>query len=147
MWIMGIHLVAAITWIGGLLFLWLVLRPVLSRLPVQAQGQEILHRVEERFKTVRWISLITLVVTGFFNILREGGAARLETNWGGVLLIKLLFVAIVVGLTWVNDYLIFPNTVGESANPSSKQMSNLLNGAILILSLVIIFVGLYLVEV
>ena len=147
MWIMGIHLVAAITWIGGLLFLWLVLRPVLSRLPVQAQGQETLHRVEERFKTVRWISLITLVVTGFFNILREGGAARLETNWGGVLLIKLLFVAIVVGLTWVNDYLILPNTVGESAKPSSKQMSNLLNGAILILSLVIIFVGLYLVEV
>ena len=147
MWIMGIHLVAAITWIGGLLFLWLVLRPVLSRLPVQAQGQEILHRVEERFKTVRWISLITLVVTGFFNILREGGAARLETNWGGVLLIKLLFVAVVVGLTWVNDYLILPNTVGESAKPSSKQMSNLLNGAILILSLVIIFVGLYLVEV
>ena len=147
MWIMGIHLMAAITWIGGLLFLWLVLRPVLSRLPVQAQGQEILHRVEERFKTVRWISLITLVVAGFFNILQEGGAARLETNWGGVLLIKLLFVAIVVGLTWVNDYLIGPNTVGESANPSSKQMSNLLNGAILILSLVIIFVGIYLVEV
>ena len=147
MWIMGIHLVAAITWIGGLLFLWMVLRPVLSRLPVQAQGQETLHRVEERFKTVRWISLIALVVTGFFNILREGGAARLETNWGGVLLIKLLFVDIVVGLTWVNDYLIGPNTVGESAKPSSKQMSNLLNGAILILSLVIIFVGIYLVEV
>jgi putative copper export protein len=147
MWIMGIHLVATITWIGGLLFLWLVLRPVVSKLPVQSQGKETLHRVEERFRTIRWISLIILVVTGFFNILREGGAARLETNWGGVLLIKLLFVAIVVGLTWVNDYLIVPNTVGESANPSSEQMSHLLNRVILILSLVIVFVGVYLVEV
>lgn len=143
MLIMWIHLVAAITWIGGMLFLWLVLRPVLSSPTAGAEGLATLRRVEERFKTVRWASLLTLLVTGVYNLIHEGGSARLESSWGGVLMIKLLFVAIVMGLSGVNDFLITSGTEQGVAGPFSN-LKDMLSGVILILSLFIAFIAVYL---
>ncbi len=145
MLIMWIHLVAAITWIGGMLFLWLVLRPVLSSPSAGAEGLATLRRVEERFKTVRWASLLTLLVTGVYNLIHEGGSARLESSWGGVLMIKLLFVAIVMGLSGMNDFLLTTSTGQATSNPSIWQ-KDLLNGLILALGFLIVFIAVYLRE-
>ncbi len=145
MLIMWIHLVAAITWIGGMLFLWLVLRPVLSSPSAGAEGLATLRRVEERFKTVRWASLLTLLVTGVYNLIHEGGSARLESSWGGVLMIKLLFVAIVMGLSGMNDFLLTTSTSQATSNPSIWQ-KDLLNGLILALGFLIVFIAVYLRE-
>jgi putative copper export protein len=131
MFIMWLHLVAAITWIGGMLFLWLVLRPVLSGV----EGQETLRRVEERFKTVRWIGLLTLLATGIYNLIHEGGSARLESSWGGILMIKLFLVAVVMGLSGVNDFL---------GSASEGRQKDLINGLILALALLIVLIAIYL---
>jgi uncharacterized membrane protein len=140
-----IHLVAAITWIGGMLFVWLVLRPALSGLSSQSQGLQTLQYIEGRFRTVRWASLLTLVVTGIYNLIHEGGSARLESSWGGVLMIKLVLVAIVMGLSGINDFLITPGTGQGSSSPSSS-LKDLLSGVILVLSLFIVFIAVYLGE-
>jgi uncharacterized membrane protein len=145
MFIMWIHLVAAIAWIGGMLFLWLVLRPVLSSASSGAEGLATLRRVEERFKTIRWASLLTLLVTGVYNLIHEGGSARLESSWGGVLMIKLLFVAIVMGLSGMNDFLITSGAEQGVAGPPS-HLKDMLSGVILILSLFIAFIAVYLGE-
>ncbi len=143
MLIMWLHLVAAITWIGGMLFLWLVLRPILSSPSAGSDGLATLRRVEERFKTVRWASLLTLLVTGVYNLIHEGGSARLESSWGGVLMIKLLFVAIVMGLSGMNDFLLTTSTEQAVSNPSILP-KDLLNGLILALGLLIVFIAVYL---
>ena len=92
--VLWIHLVAAITFIGGLLYIQLVLRPVLST--SQSKGnsdaQDILRKTGQRFRTISWMSLITLILTGAFNMLSEGGSARIETAWGVVLMLKAVYL-------------------------------------------------------
>ena len=142
---MWIHLVAAITWIGGMLFLWLVLRPAIRQLPPQSQGLEMLKRIEERFRTIRWASLLTLLATGILNLMHEGGSARLESSWGAVLMVKLLFVAIVMGLSGINDFLLTPGT-GPASSAQSDRTKDWLGGLILFLGLFIVFIAVYLVQ-
>jgi uncharacterized membrane protein len=140
---MWLHLVAAITWIGGMLFLWFVLRPAFSAPPSGTEGSGILRRVEERFKTIRWVSLLTLLATGTYNLIHEGGSARLESDWGGILMIKLLLVAIVMGLSGMNDFLI-PSGIEQGVTGQPGHLKEMLNGVILVLSLFIVFIAVYL---
>lgn len=120
--VMWIHLLAVIAWIGGLLFFTLVLRPVLRALPDASQPAETLRRVGRRFRTVAWISLVTLILTGAGNILHEGGSARIATAWGAVLMLKLLLVAVAVGLTLVHDFILDPY---RAPSPRSAAVSGL----------------------
>ena len=141
--IIWIHLIAAITWIGGMLFVWLVLNPAIRQMPPQSQGPDILRGIEERFRRIRWTSLLILLVTGFFNLIHEGGSARLESSWGAVLLVKLLLVAIVMGLTGIHDFLL-TSSPGVASSGHSARTSDWLGGSILVLSLLIVFIAVYL---
>jgi uncharacterized membrane protein len=152
--IIWIHLVAAIAWIGGLLFHRMVLRPAIGRVSLPGKGREILtgifSRIEARFKTLRWLSLATLLVTGIVNLLNEGGSARMESAWGAWLMLKLLFVLIVIGLTAIHDVGMAPAAAGHAApgtasEPSSRA-AGLISDILLALGLVIVFISAYLVQ-
>jgi putative copper resistance protein D len=146
--IIWIHLVAAIAWIGGLLFHRLVLRPAIGHVSLPGKGQEILigilSRIEARFKTLRWLSLATLLVTGIINLLNEGGSARMESAWGAVLMLKLFFVLIVIGLTAIHDVGMAPAAAGASSEPG--RASVWIGDTILGLGLVIVLIAAYLVQ-
>jgi len=136
-----IHLVSAMTWIGGMLFVWLVLRPALKRPVFDSHAHVVLSHVEGRFRTVRWASLLTLLGTGLFNLIHEGGSARLESNWGGVLMIKLFFVIVVVGISGINDFFLKPT---KTSTPSMSRWKEWLSSIIFLLGLLIVFIGVYL---
>ncbi len=144
--LLWIHLVAAIAWVGGLLFHRLVVRPAIGRVILQGKGLEILtgilSRIEARFKTLRWLSLATLVVTGIVNLLNEGGSARMESTWGAVMMLKLFFVLIVIGLTAIHDVGMAP--AGAASGPS--RASNWISDTLLALGLVIVLIAAYLVQ-
>lgn len=146
-----IHLVAAITWIGGMLFHRLVLNPALARLSAPAKGPEllpgILARIESRYKTLRWLSLATLLGTGIVLLIHEGGSARLESTWGAWLMLKLFFVLMVIGLTAILDVGMAPvrNPGGKSIEPPGRSAAFLAD-TILALGLVIVFIAAYLVQ-
>jgi uncharacterized membrane protein len=152
--IIWIHLVASITWIGGLLFHRMVLRPAIGRVTLPGKGQEIfsgiLTRIESRFKTLRWLSLATLMVTGIVNLLNEGGSARMESAWGAWLMLKLLFVLIVIGLTAIHDIGMAPAPAGQAAPATASEPSSraagMISDTILALGLVIVFIAAYLVQ-
>ena len=153
-----IHLVAAITWIGGMLFHRLVLNPALARVSLPAgqagtpgKGPEllpgILTRIESRYKTLRWLSLATLLGTGIVLLIHEGGSARLESTWGAWLMLKLFFVLMVIGLTAILDVGMAPvrNSGGASIEPPGRSAAFLAD-TILALGLVIVFIAAYLVQ-
>ncbi|HET6465283.1 MAG TPA: CopD family protein [Nitrospiria bacterium] len=146
-----IHLVAAITWIGGMLFHRLVLNPALARLSTPAKGPEllpgILTRIESRYKTLRWLSLATLLGTGIVLLIHEGGSARLESTWGAWLMLKLFFVLMVIGLTAILDVGMAPvrHPGGTSIEPPGRSAA-VLADTILALGLVIVFIAAYLVQ-
>ena len=136
-----IHLVSAMTWIGGMLFIRLVLRPALKRPALDPHAHAILSDVEKRFRTIRWASLLTLLGTGLFNLIYEGGSARLESSWGGVLMIKLFFVAIVMGISGINDFFLQPT---KTSAPSMGRLKIWLTGITLLLGLLIVLIGVHL---
>ncbi len=146
--IMWIHLTAAIAFIGGTIFYFVAYRPaslVMGRLPDSAAFTAL---VERRFRTIRWLSVIALLITGFFNLLYEGGSPRLESAYGGVLMIKLLLVLILVALTAIHDFVVGPQgrnrtqpAVRGTLASSAKPPSPWLGLSILLLSLAIIFIS------
>jgi len=146
-----IHLVAAIAWIGGMLFHRLVLNPALARLSASGKGPDllpgILTRIESRYKTLRWLSLATLLGTGIVLLIHEGGSARLESTWGAWLMLKLFFVLMVIGLTAILDVGMAPvrNPGGTSIEPPGRSAAFLAD-TILALGLVIVFIAAYLVQ-
>ena len=112
-----IHLAAAIALIGGLIFSQFVLAPAARDTASDSKAREIVRLAGRRFRTIAWVSLITLILTGAYQMLNESGAARIETTWGVVLMLKLFLFVIAFGLLLIHDFIIDPYA------PSSKDAS------------------------
>lgn len=97
-----LHIVAAMAWVGGMIFL------VSSVIPLKKP--EITVAVARRFRVVGWIALGTLLVTGIFNVLHRGYRVEhfftgevFAGGWGRTLALKLACVLFVVMLSLVHD--------------------------------------------
>ncbi len=103
-WIRWVHLISAITWIGGQLFILIVLLPILKNALPRNERALLFAQVGRRYALVSWVALVLLVVTGILNGERRGiDWTRLpQSSYGRILLVKLIFVAIVIALTLVH---------------------------------------------
>lgn len=148
--VVWIHLVAAITFIGGLMYLHLVLRPVLQSQGAEIESYDVLRKAGQRFRTMTWMSLIALILTGAFNMLSEGGSARIETEWGVVLMLKLFLFAIAFGLVLIHDFVLDPYASSSQSSVKTPTVQSNIRRAvfvqqmILALALIILFVATYL---
>ena len=93
--IMWAHLVAASIWVGGSIFIGIVLAPLLKTISDSADGRlSIMIRVGRKFNKIGVPSLIVLIITGIYNSV--GFIAQpsmiLDTNYGIVLFIKIILV-------------------------------------------------------
>src|SRR5712692_10865260 len=102
-----LHIVAAVIWIGGMLFLSLVAVPVLRQVESPLLRMDLFRAMARRFRGLVWICIAILVLTGIGNVLFSGntlpGSAYMK-----VLQIKLVLVAILVGLGLLHDFVIGP---------------------------------------
>ena len=151
--VIWIHLVAAVTLIGGVIFFNFVLKPGLQEVKSEQEKNEILRKIGQRFRTVTWICLITLILTGAFNMLYEGGSARIETTWGVILMLKLFLFVITFGLILIHDFVLDPYA-SPSGNPSKSTnvsphlgRASFLQHVILLLTLGILFIAVYLTTI
>ena len=91
-----VHVLCAMGWVGGQLFLSGIVLPVLrSELPAQTRGP-LIHRTARRFALVANVALLPLlVVTGIALAWHRGVTleAFTEPGYGRLLGIKLVFVA------------------------------------------------------
>lgn len=144
-----IHLIAAITLIGGLIFTQLILNPSKHRESLDQKSKDVVRLAGRRFRTIAWVCLITLILTGAYQMLNESGSARIETNWGVVLMVKLLLFAIAFGLMLIHDFIIDPHAPSpkSASNPSSSATSSRadnLQKAIILMTLAVLLVASYL---
>jgi putative copper resistance protein D len=102
-----VHILAAVIWIGGMLFLSLVAVPVLRQVESPLLRMDLFRAMARRFRRLVWICIAILVLTGIGNVLFSGntlpGSAYMK-----VLQIKLVLVAILVGLGLLHDFVIGP---------------------------------------
>jgi copper resistance protein D len=124
-----LHVVAAMAWVGGMIFLVVVIVPLLRRPAMREQSRALFHLLGTRFRTVGWIALGTLVVTGTFNVAYRGyGLEHLASGelfrgrWGHALLMKLSLVAVILVLSGVHDFWIGPGATRDDATPERREV-------------------------
>ncbi len=62
--LVSLHVLAAVVWVGGMLFAYVVLRPSVGPLASDARLQ-LWHRVFSQFFPLVWASIIVLLATGY----------------------------------------------------------------------------------
>ena len=154
-----LHLLAVTVWFGGMTFLVLVIVPELRRQNKNSVG-ELLRSTGERFRSVGWICLGTLLATGTVNLwargVRLGDFVRpewLASPFGKAVVLKLCLFAVVVAISAVHDFRIGPRAVEAIRDrPDSLEASKLrrlagrLGRANALLALLMIAVGVVLVR-
>jgi len=154
------HILAACVWIGGMVFLAVVLLPALREPEYRGVALPLIRTTAIRFRWVGWAALLTLVITGCANLafrgygwpqVRDGG---LWQGWfGHVLGLKLLFVLLVVLISAWHDLAASRQTTrmaGAGAEPAQlrrfRRRAAWVGRAVLLLSVAIMVLGVALVR-
>lgn len=103
-----IHVIAAMLWIGGMLFFSLVLAPCLKHGLTETLRADLMSRVGKRFRLVGWISIVVLIATGLLRLYQEG---RPLYAYGVVFNTKLALVIVMVVMTLLHDFVLGPKSV------------------------------------
>ncbi len=155
-----LHILAAITWIGGMVFLVLILVPVIRRPIYHGIASDLIQQAGRRFRWIGWICLGLLILSGTFNLAYRGfGWADLWSGrlwqgpFGRTLGIKLLLVSAILVLSVLHDFVVGPRAmVVWRANPGSpealrlRQQAGWIGRINLLLALVVIALGVVLVR-
>lgn len=154
-----LHILAAMVWVGGMLFLVLVVVPLLRR-GDRAQGAAFMQVAGLRFRTVGWVCFGILLVTGTWQLYVRGvrlghllDPGFLESSFGRAVAWKLvLFAAILTVSAW-HDFVVGPRaTVAVQESPDSpaaqslRRQASWLGRANVLLALAIVFVAVILIR-
>ncbi len=157
----GVHVLAATLWIGGLFFIVLVVVPWLKK---GAEGgvdpAAFLRETGERFRLVGWVCFGILALTGSFNLwvrgVRPVDLADLEwwtAPFGSAVALKLVVFALVVGVSAVHDFVIGPRATeaiqrdpGSAETVALRRRASLLGRLNGLLALVLLGLGVVLVR-
>ena len=128
----SIHVLAATVWIGGMLFLTLVVVPWL-RGGDRARAAALLEATGLRFRRITWTAFAILVATGAVNLsihgVRLGDFADPEWRaapFGRTLCEKLVVFAAVAVLGAVHDFVVGPRaTAAAQLDPDSPRARRL----------------------
>ncbi len=109
----ALHLVAAASWIGGLVPFVLLLAAARRQ-----AGSAFARDIAQRFSTLGIVSVATLTVTGVVNswILVGSFHALLVTEYGQTLVLKLVVFALMLVFAAVNRFFLTPQLAVSSGN-------------------------------
>lgn len=103
-----LHIIATVVWIGGLVFMTVLILPETQRLLAASEHGGVLHtllnRMRRRFTPLANISLLVLVVTGIYQMSVDPhyeGLLQFTNTWSRAILIKHVAVIgmLIVGAT------------------------------------------------
>ncbi len=110
-----LHIVAAVAWIGGMIFLVFVLMPALRRLSDRGLRARLIRETGVRFRLVGWSCLLVLVITGYVNLASRGMGwdvlsepAFWQAGFGATLAWKLSLVAVILVISASHDFIVGP---------------------------------------
>jgi uncharacterized membrane protein len=154
-----LHIVAATIWVGGMLFLTLVVVPWL-RGPGRATGIAMLRDTGRRFRTIAWVCFAVILVTGMFNLSMRGvsfaslhDAAWRATPFGQAVQLKLGLFALVIALSVIHDFVLGPRAAraiemepGSAEALSMRRRASWMGRINLLLGLALILLGVMIVR-
>jgi len=90
-----VHLISASIWVGGSLFLGVVLAPILRKMSMPIEERlEFMIKVGKKFNKIALPSLIILIGTGLYqsHLVLNKQEILFDTTYGQILVIKILLV-------------------------------------------------------
>jgi copper resistance protein D len=121
--IIWLHLVAAVSWIGGMVFLSVVLVPILKREPFASQKTLPFLAMTRRFRVVVWGVIAVLLFTGPLLMHQRGIPIADPSRWPTTLAVKLGLVTILLLLTLAHDLIIGPRVGRIVQLPTESRTS------------------------
>lgn len=93
-----IHILAAATWLGGMIYIAFILQPALRTIDPQ-QNARLSAAVQKRFSITSWVAMAVLIITGYMKT-PEGMMFDLSISLGQILAVKhlLIIMVILIGL-------------------------------------------------
>ncbi len=155
-----LHLLAAMIWLGGMLFLAIIIVPVVRKPEYLQFSGKLFHQTGLKFRTVGWICLVLFLVTGLFNLYFRTRDVEVlfssqfwEGLFGAALLLKLVIFSIIVLMSAVHDFYIGPKaTELWQQNPDSPEAKKLRKSASwfgrlnLLLGLIVVYLAIGMVR-
>ncbi len=106
-----VHIIAAMFWVGGTLFMTLVLIPLVRRPELAALAPRLVQLTGERFRLTGYVSLGVLLVTGIVNAGYRGFTwtnvftpAPWQSSFGHVFATKVAAFALILVVSAVHDF-------------------------------------------
>lgn len=138
-----LHIISAIFWIGGMLFLVAVIAPYLKTLTDPKDKSRIYQVVGTQYRKWGWVAIITLLVTGpviLYTLYGLPPSAIADPTlhsspWGTTLVIKLALVVIIVISALVHDFWIGPQARNS---PGFSKIARLFGRVNLLIALLIV---------
>ncbi|MGB0911730.1 MAG: CopD family protein [Nitrospirales bacterium] len=103
-----IHLIAAIFWVGGMLFLSLVAVPLLKESADPAQAQRWFLPLARRFRTFVWVAITILILSGAWLLPQHVSDFLPLSEWPAMVVIKLLLVLLLIVISVGHDRIMGP---------------------------------------
>ncbi|HTI82236.1 MAG TPA: CopD family protein [Acetobacteraceae bacterium] len=140
-WVLAVHVLCAVLWVGGMFFAYVVLRPSLSVLePIQRIA---LHtQVFRRFFLIVWHVMPLSLISGFtvlYGFYRD--PANVPWNINAMMLLGLIMSAVFL-VIYFGPYARFRRTTERNTAATSIDRIRKLIGVNLVLGLVIVVVAL-----
>lgn len=140
-----LHIISAIFWIGGMLFLVLVIAPYLKSIPDPKAKSQIYQVVGKQYRFWGWVAIITLLVTGPvilyylyglpLSALADPGLH--SSSFGKALAAKLALVTLIVISSFVHDFWIGPRARNS---PNFSKIARVFGrGNLLVALLIVLF--------
>jgi len=113
-----VHIVAAVVWIGGMVFLAAV-GPALRKL-YEPSSAPLFRAMALRFRDISWVAVVALIGTGIANLALLGAFRDLRGFFAANPLLagKIAVVALMVAVKGVHDFIVGPRaSLARDANP------------------------------
>lgn len=116
-----LHILAAVSWIGGMIFLSVVLAPLVRGRKAAPEFMALFRSAALRFRPIVWMAIAILLVTGPMLLSLRGVAVGNPSSWPGIVIVKLTLVILLLFLTLLHDLVFGPQVSRVSAIPESQR--------------------------
>src|SRR6188768_2370038 len=116
-----LHLLAAVTWIGGMVFLSLVLAPLVRGRKAAPEFMALFRSAALRFRPIVWVAIAVLLATGPMLLSLRGISATSPASWPGIVTVKLTLVGLLLFVTLLHDLVFGPQVRRVSAIPDAQR--------------------------
>lgn len=116
-----LHILAAVTWVGGMLFLSLVLAPLVRSRKAAPEFMALFRSAALRFRIVAWVAIGVLLLTGPMLLSQRGIALTVPSSWPHIVRLKLALVGVLLVLTVLHDLVLGPRISHAVTVPESSR--------------------------